>query len=320
MTCSGGRMQPRLGMHQRADLALFIVTLIWGSTFVIVKNTLDAISPFGLVASRFMAATLALYVVFMLGKPGKLGIAVITEGMMTGMVLAIGFITQTIGLMTTPAGKTAFITGLNVVMVPIFALFILKKPPAFSSIIGVILATVGLGFLTLDNTFSFAFGDLWILVCAIFFALHIIITDRISPRHEVISFTLVQMATVTCTSLVFAFIIEREKALTPLSTIPAILYLGVIATGLVFVLQTWAQRHTTPTHTALIFILEPVFAALFAVIFTPERLTALEWLGGGLILLGMLTSELRIVPVSQHQFRTYNHVQEESAALTEKSS
>ena len=288
--------QPRT-VQWRADLALFAVTLLWGSTFVIVKHTLDSVSPFILISARFWAAAVALCVTFLIVKPGKGKTPVIREGFLTGLLLAGGFVTQTIGLMTTQAGKTAFITGLNVVMVPVFSILILRKTPEFAAVIGVILATIGLGFLTLDRSLTFAPGDLWVLACAVFFALHIIVTDRISPRHEVVAFTLVQMLTVAVVSLSIALFIETETLIPPLSSLPTILYLGVAATGLVFGLQTWAQRHTTPTHTALIFILEPVFAAIFAMIFTQERLEGLEWLGGGLILLGMLVAEMRMINV-----------------------
>ncbi len=285
----------------RADLALVVVTIIWGSTFVIVKQTLGLASPFVLISSRFWAAALALGVAYFVSRPQARNTPVIRDGFLTGLILAGGFMTQTIGLTTTEAGKTAFITGLNVVMVPVFSVFLLRKPPALAAVLGVLLATVGLGFLTLDKTLTFAPGDLWVLVCAVFFALHIIITDRISPRHELLAYTLVQMLTVAVISLIVALLREPDTLLPPLNALPALFYLGVIATGLVYGLQTWAQRHTTPTHTALIFILEPVFAAIFAVIVTRENLTGQEWLGGGLILLGMLVAEIKLMTLPKPQ-------------------
>lgn len=288
----------------RADLALVVVTIIWGSTFVIVKQTLNLTSPFVLISSRFWAAALALCIALLVGRKQVSKTPVIRDGFLTGLILAAGFITQTIGLTTTEAGKTAFITGLNVVMVPVFSIFLLRKTPARAAVIGVLLATVGLGFLTLDKNLSFAPGDLWVLVCAVFFALHIIVTDRISPRHEVLPYTLVQMATVAIISQLVALFLEPNTLVPPLVALPVLIYLGVVATGLVYGLQTWAQRHTTPTHTALIFILEPVFAAVFAVIITQERLAGQEWFGGGLILLGMLIAEMRVLTVPQPQMES----------------
>ncbi len=315
----------------RSDLALVVVTLIWGSTFVIVKHTLDTVSPFVLISARFWAATVALCIAYFVVHSGRVlelwkcefgalkslrlvlkqvkrnpvpfvgTTSLIRDGFLTGLILAGGFITQTLGLMTTKAGKTAFITGLNVVMVPVFSIFLLRKPPALSAMIGVLLATVGLGFLTLDKNLTLAPGDVWVLVCAVFFALHIIVTDRISPRHEVLAYTLVQMVTVATVSLVVALFLERGSLVPPLSAVPAVLYLGVAATALVFGLQTWAQRHTAPTRTALIFILEPVFAAVFAVILTHERLHRQEWFGGGLILLGMIVAEMRSSTLTRPQ-------------------
>ncbi|MDF1516140.1 MAG: DMT family transporter [Anaerolineae bacterium] len=277
----------------RANIGLIVVTVIWGSTFVVVKNTLNLVSPIVLVTNRFLAASLALGTVYLILKPERMKTPVIRDGILTGMILVGGFVTQTIGLTTTEAGKTSFITGLNVVMVPIFSVFLLRKLPDRSAVTGVILATVGLGFLTLDTTLHFAPGDLWVLACAVFFALHIIVTDRLSPRHELMAYTMVQMVTVTVVSFCMALILGYPELLPPLPALPALLYLGVVATGLVYGLQTWAQRHTTATHTALIFVLEPVFAAAFAVLLAGENLSGKEWFGGLLILLGMVISEVR---------------------------
>jgi drug/metabolite transporter (DMT)-like permease len=124
------------------------------------------------------------------------------------------------------------------------------------------------------------------------------------------------MVTVAVVSLLFALVIERDTLVLSLSAVPAILYLGVAATGLVFGLQTWAQRHTTPTRTALIFVLEPVFAAIFALIFTQERLAGLEWLGGGLILVGMLVAELRIFNLTRLGVKQQKIYTEKIAKIT----
>ena len=275
----------------RADLSLVLVTAIWGSTFVIVKNALDAVGPFVFIAARFWVAAPALLAA-VLWRRLPVSKRLLRQGMMTGVFLTAGFVTQTFGLQTTAAGKAAFITGLSVVLVPVFAAVLLRKPPARSAAVGVVLAAVGMGLMTLDGGLTFAPGDLWVLACAVAFAGHILATGQFSPNHAVLPFTLVQLGTVAVLSTIAAPFFEGGALLLPPRAVPAVLYLGLAATAFVFGAQSWAQRHTTPTHTALIFSLEPVFAALFAMAFAGEALATREWIGGALILLGMLVAEL----------------------------
>ncbi|MGH2543960.1 MAG: DMT family transporter, partial [Ardenticatenaceae bacterium] len=159
---------------------------------------------------------------------------------------------------------------------------------------GVVLATMGLALLTLELSaeLALAAGDLWVMACAAGFALHIIAISRYAPRYPVLPFTLVQLGTVAILASLAALFLERGALVPPPNSVPAILYMGLVATALVFGLQTWVQRFTTPTHTALIFALEPVFAALFAILVAGEILRGREWLGGVMILLGMVVAEV----------------------------
>jgi len=215
-------------------------------------------------------------------------------GAFTGVFLTLGYVPQTIALQTTEAAKDAFITGLSVVLVPLFAATLLRKPPTRAATFGVLMATVGLGFLTLNlnQRLTLAPGDLWVLMCAVGFAAHITSTARFAPHYDVLPFTATQLLTTAALATIAALLFERHALLPPTSAWPAIVYMALIATAFVFGVQTWGQRHTTPTHTALIFALEPVFAALFAVAFAGEILEAREWLGGALILLGMIVAEV----------------------------
>lgn len=281
----------------RADLLLVLITIIWGSTFVIVKQSLDQVGPFTFIAARFWVASLGLLPLLVLARrPTRLPTVprshLLREGLLTGLFLTLGFVTQTIGLQTAEAGKAAFITGLSVVLVPLIAALLWHQPPTRAGGGGVVLATVGLGLLTLDRTLTLRSGDLWVLACAGGFAAHIIATGRFAPRHSVIPFTLVQLFTVALLTTLAALLLESRRPLPPMTILPTVLYMGLVATALVFGLQTWGQRHTTPTHTALIFALEPVFAALFAAWFAAERLAPREWIGGTLIILGMIVAEL----------------------------
>ncbi len=275
----------------KADLALVFVTLIWGTTFVVVKNALASAGPLAFVATRFwIAAALLGGIVLLRRRPASPRLFL--EGGLTGLFLTLGYVTQTIGLQTTEAGKAAFITGLSVVFVPLFAAVLLRQPPPRAALLGVVLATVGLGLMTLDRRLSVAAGDLWVLACALGFALHILSTGHFGPRHDPFTFTGVQLLMVALLSTLAALVFEADALLIPRQTLPAALYMAVGATALVFSVQTWSQQHTTPTHTALIFALEPVFAALFAVLLTDEELALREGIGAGLILLGMLLAEV----------------------------
>lgn len=292
----------------KADMALVVVTAIWGSTFVVVKNALDVVGPLVFVAARFWVAGGALAGLLLLqrkiaSRPIPIQARALQAGAFTGVFLTLGYVPQTIGLQTTEAAKAAFITGLSVVLVPLFAATLLRKPPTRAATVGVLMATVGLGFLTLNlkQRLTLAPGDLWVLLCAIGFAAHITSTARFAPHYDVLPFTAMQLLTTAALSTIAALLFERHALLPPVPALPAIVYMALIATAFVFGVQTWGQRHTTPTHTALIFALEPVFAALFAVAFAGEILEAREWFGGALILLGMIVAEVGNVVTNKRQ-------------------
>jgi drug/metabolite transporter (DMT)-like permease len=274
----------------QGDAALVLVTAIWGSTFVVVKHALDAVGPLVFVAARFWVASAALLAVVALRRL-PLRRSLLREGAITGVFLTVGYVTQTLGLQTTEAAKAAFITGLSVVLVPVLAALLLRQPPSRAAAVGVVLAAVGLGLLTLDRRLHLAPGDLWVLACAVGFAAHITATAHFAPHHEALAFTLVQMLTAAALTTMAALGFERDALILPAGALPAVLYMGVFASALVFFVQSWAQQRTTPTHTALIFALEPVFAALFAVLVAGEVLAPRAWVGGTLILLGMVVAE-----------------------------
>ncbi len=284
-------LQTPLTRPWRADVALVLVTVVWGSTFIIVKQALDAVGPFVFVAARFWLAGAALLMAALVRRE-TFSRRVVRDGVLTGLCLTVGFVTQTLGLQTTEAGKAAFITGLSVVLVPPCAALLLRQPPSRAATLGVLLATVGLGLLPLERTLRLAPGDLWVLACAVGFAGHILSTGAFSPRHAVLPFTLVQLLTVAGLTSLAALVLEARALVPPPGAWLAIGYMGLVATACVFGVQSWAQHHTSPTHTALIFALEPVFAALFAIAIGGEMLASRQWLGGGLILLGMVAAEL----------------------------
>ncbi len=275
----------------QADLTLGGVALIWGSTFVVVQNALDDVAPLTFVGFRFTFATLVLSGLFW-PRLRQLTRREALAGMLIGVWLAGGYIFQTIGLQSTTTAKAGFITGLSVVIVPLLATVLLRRPPGRGPTVGILAATVGLAFLSLDRNLRVQSGDLWVLACALMFALHIVSVAHFSPHSDAVRLTTAQIATVAALALSGSLAFETPRLTLPLAAWAAIGFTGVVATALVFTLQVYVQRFTTPTHTALLFSLEPVFAAFFGWWWAGETLGPRELLGCGLILAGMIVAEL----------------------------
>lgn len=275
----------------QADLILGGVALIWGSTFVTVQNALDDVAPLTFVGFRFTVATLVLLALFA-PRVRRVTRREALSGALIGVWLAGGYAFQTIGLQSTTTAKAGFITGLSVVIVPLLATVLLRRPPGRGPTVGILAATVGLAFLSLDRNLRVQTGDLWVLACALMFALHIVSVAHFSPQSDVVRLTTVQIATVAALALSASVVFETPRLALPLAAWAAIGFTGVVATALVFSLQVYVQRFTTPTHTALLFSLEPVFAAFFGWWWANEVLGPKQIVGCGLILAGMIVAEL----------------------------
>lgn len=273
-----------------ADSLLLLVTLIWGGTFVMVKDAVASYPVFPFLTIRFGLATGALVLIGGRRLSG-LDWQRIGAGVLIGLFLFAGYAFQTVGLQHTSASNAGFITGLSVVLVPLLSAVLLRRPPALRSLLGVSFALVGLGLLTLSQYGWVARGDLLILLCALSFALHIISVSAFAPHTDPLALTIVQTATVTVISAVIAF--GRQPLFWRLP-VPwfAASFTGILATAFAFAIQTTMQRFTTPTHTALIFSGEPVFAAIFSVLLTSDVMTGRALAGGILIVLGTVVSEI----------------------------
>ncbi len=275
-----------------ADLVLLLVCLVWGSTFVVVKVGVASTPPFNFVAARFAVAFVVLLIVAA-PRLWALSGPEIWRGALMGGFLVAGYVTQTAGLRLTAASKAGFITGLSVVLVPVFARFALGHRVGWGVGGGVVLATAGLGLLSLTAELRPEPGDLWVLACAFAFAAHILAVAELSRGCDVLRLAMVQTGVVALGGAVLGLLFEGGLTLPTGAGLFATLYTGILATALVLGLQIPAQQHTSPSHAALIFSAEPVFAALFASALLGEALGPKEWLGGGLILAGMLLAELR---------------------------
>lgn len=278
---------------QASDLVLILVTVIWGVTFSLTKKGVAAVPPLYFLAIRFTTA-FALLLAF---GSRRLRGTTATEwraGLVVGLLYAAGFIAQTIGLQYTLAAKAAFITGLSVILVPILLMIFLRQRPESSTLIGSAVSCVGLAVLSVNRALVFlSLGDLLVLLCAIAFAVHIILTGHYARDVDPYRFTTVQIGVTGLVCGALGAFLEPFPGQLTSATWFALGFLALFATVGTTLMQTWAQRHTDATRTAIIFTLEPVFAAVFAFFLLGERPSARTLIGGLLILGGILLAELR---------------------------
>lgn len=286
--------------QHKADLALFSATLVWGSSFIIMKNISQDIPAHIYLALRFSVATILLMIIF--HKHLKnINLKTLLAGSVVGLFVYGGMMLQVVGLRTTSASNSAFITGLSVVMVPIISVMLLKKKPPINALIGVALAALGL-FILKGFQGSWVIGDSLTLFCAICFALQIIFIDKYAWDVNIYQLAIIQVGTATVLYLLtWAFtscVTEPVSIVIDSKIILTILYTGALGTAFGYGVQTIAQKYTTPTRTALIIACEPVFGALFALIVpnahgNTEILTIQTIVGCLLILSGMVITEVK---------------------------
>jgi len=275
---------------QWADFSLLLVTLVWGSTFVIVKLAIADLPPFPFLAIRFALAFISL-VPFIWFQKAHICKGTILKGLALGIMLFSGYAWQTVGLQYTTASNAGFITGLSVVIVPALVTLTTRKLPHPALLLGILSALVGLAFLSLGDRLQFNKGDLMVLICAVSFALHIFLVGRYAPLTNATVLASVQILTVSVLSGIFSILLPHSTVTFSTNVWLALLVTAIPATSLAFFVQTKMQQFTTPTHTALIFTMEPVFSAVSAFFFAGEILTPKGLLGAGLVLGGMLIAE-----------------------------
>jgi drug/metabolite transporter (DMT)-like permease len=269
--------------------ALILVTAVWGVTFVQVKDAVELYPLFAFLAVRFAIATAVLAPVAgrrlrSLDRRGAVA------GGALGLLLALGYALQTAGLERTTVSSTGFVTGLYVVFTPLLALALFGIRAGRAVWFGVAVSTAGLALLSGVGTASSA-GEALVLGGAAAYALQIVLLERFAPRYDVIAFTLVEMAAAFAGFTLVALALGQVELPRGWTVWGALLVTGVFASALAFLVQTWAQRRTSATRTALAFAMEPVFAALFGFALAGDRLGAAAWAGAGLIMLGIVLAE-----------------------------
>lgn len=286
--------------HQRwvADGLLLLITIIWGTTFVIVKNIMPRMDPIALIGLRFLVASLTVTLI-MAPRILRIDRGAVRAGIVIGLILFAGYVFQTISLEYTTASKCGFITGLSVVLVPVFSAFVLRKSPDVPSLVGVGFATLGLALLSLNfaEPTLLQMGDLLALLGAVAFGLHIVAVGKFAPLHDVRILVIMQLWTVAIAAFAMVglrvFVLGHTILMMPDSAdLLGIGFLGVFATALTLFVQNIAQKFTSPTHVAIIFATEPVFAGFFGWLILGEILTRTQMVGAALIVVGMLVAEM----------------------------
>ncbi len=265
------------------------ITAIWGFTFVIVKGALADASPLPFLAVRFLLAGILLLVI--LGR-GRVGRGTILPGSIMGVFLFGGYLFQTWGLVYTTPSKSAFLTGFSVILVPLIMMLLGQKlGPA--TLLGAVLGLGGIYLLVAPSGMGGVnLGDIFTLVGATSFAVHIVLVGRYTKRFSFLHLVPVQILAVGLLASAAMVVFPAQKWHFSARLAVAILVTAVLATGVAFSVQNWAQQYTPPAPTALIFALEPVFAAISSWLVVGEHFRGRTLAGAGLILAGMVVSEI----------------------------
>ena len=275
-----------------AELSLVGICAVWGLTFVMVQDAVELIPVTTFLAYRFLPAAALVAFVFRahlraLGRDG------VRAGLIMGAFLTAGYFFQTLGLERTSASNTGFITGLFVVLTPLFGAALLRQQAGAPAWVAAGLSTVGLYLLSgVGGSDSRLLGDGLVFLCACAFSFHILATDRFIERHHYGALLAVQLAVTGVVSLVLATA-QGDLVMPRSGTVwSALVVTSLFASALAFFVQTYAQKHASPARIALILTSEPVFAGLFAFLLQGETLRPAAWVGAGLIMFAIITVEM----------------------------
>ena len=271
-----------------APLALMSVAFVWGAAFVLMKDAIKTQPIFDFLGTRFVIAA----AVMILAKPSvvrAIDRQLLRKGVILGLILGASYYTQTVGLELSTAAITGFITGLYVVVVPLLTWAIQRNRVHPRGIIGVALATLGLGFISITGL-SFQIGQLWVVACAVLFAVHIFGLSVWSPGQNAYALTVVQLGTMGVACMALAFI-DGYQAPVGFNGWFAILFTAVFSTAIAFFVQTWAQGIMDASRVSIYLTFEVVFTALLAVLVGQESLQFKTVVGGALMIASMLVVE-----------------------------
>ncbi|NLF45119.1 MAG: DMT family transporter [Syntrophomonadaceae bacterium] len=279
----------------KSNLLLLLTAAIWGFAFVAQRAGMEFVGPFTFNGVRFLLGSISLLPLLFIFRKDKYlpekKRGWLLPGLIAGLILFTAASLQQIGIITTTAGKAAFITSLYIVLVPIIGLLI-GFTTSKGTWVGCVLAATGLYFLCIRETASIQIGDLLVLISAFLWAVHILVIGYFSPRVEVLKLSFIQFMTCALLSLLMAFITEEILISSLLDAAIPILYGGIGSVGIAYTLQAVGQKHARPAHAAIILSLEAVFAALGGFLLLSEQLDSRELFGCLLMFSGMMVSQI----------------------------
>ena len=278
----------------RYRLLIIAATIIWGSSFVIVKDVTNSMPPAWILVVRFTAAAFIMAVAFLNYRELYFERSHVGFGLLFGLAMFLAYYTQTIGITDTTPGKNAFLTGTYCVIVPFLAWLLLRRRPNRYNIVAAVLCIVGIGFISLDGSLTMRFGDAMTLVCAVFYALHIILVSQFAQGRNIYVLTMWQFVGVAICSLIVGGLFEPmpDWAAVPMDCWISLAYLAVACTTVALLFQNIGQAHLPPASAALLLSLEAVFGVAFSVALGAETLTLRIVFGFALVFAAIIISEV----------------------------
>ncbi|RYD04750.1 hypothetical protein N752_12555 [Desulforamulus aquiferis] len=280
-------------MRRTAEIGMLLVTLLWGANFVVGKLILESTTPLYYSSIRFVGATILLGLLYH-QRLRNIDKSTLKAGALIGIALGIGYILQTVGLNYTTASKAGFLTGLFVVLVPLFESIIRRRMPHANELFGILLATIGLGVLSLNSSFAIGFGDAMVFLGAVSFSISIVLISHFAKDHDPISLTVIQIAVTAVLSLASAVLVEPIVSMEyfDMNLILLLLFAILFGTAVNTAIQNWAQSKISATSASVILVLEPVAAGIFAYLILHDTMGIKELTGCIMIITGMLVTLL----------------------------
>lgn len=299
-------MVTSLSLQGKANILMVIVTMFWGLSYTFMVMGLAVLEAYNVIALRCIIAFIIAGLLF-LPKMLRVTKKTIYYASIQGILLFAVFALSLFGLKTTSVGNAGFILSLTVVLVPIFTSFLDKRLPSRAVSFAIVATMIGITILTFKETLAFQTGDFLVAIAAVCYSIYLILNSKFTKDVESISYGVYQLGVAGVLGAIFTLVLETPTLPTTSLGWVAILGLGVICTAFCFVAQAVVQQYTSPTHTGLIFSLEPIFAAIFAVIFLGEGLTSPLIIGGAFILIGNFVAQLEQLSTAKKLAQLESH-------------
>ncbi len=276
---------------------LFITALIWGVAFVFQRTGMDHIGPISFMAARCTLAVIVLGIVLIVikgpSKAFKINKQTATGGLICGLLLTFANSFQQMGMVYTTAGKGGFITALYIILVPLANWLFFKKKPKPLVLIAVFLGTVGLYLLSIKDDFTIGKGDFLVMLCAVIFTGHILVTDKFGGKVDAVQMSFVQFAVSAVLGWIWAFAAEEPTPAALMDARVAIAYCGIFSAGVGYTLQIVGQKYTEPATASLIMSLESLFAAFSGYLLLQETMSSRELIGCAIMFVAIILVEIK---------------------------